>query len=425
METIQQIAKSMQEVLTEEAERLGRETGFIKRQRKLSGASFAQALVFGWLGNPHSSMEELSQSAANVGVRISRQGLDERFGPEAAHFLQRLVECTIRQVIKGEVGLPEPVAAFAGVYILDSTVIKLPAELEAEWRGCGGSSVKISVGWELGSGALEVHVHAGHEHDQRAPFQHQVLPAKTLRLADLGYFNIGVLAELDSSEVYWVSRYKVGTNLCNSAGQPLDLLACLQASSALCLEMPVQLGSQQLPCRLIAYPIDDLVCQQRHRDLADWERRHQSSATATRYALCAWDIYLTNASSDLLPAAQVRSVATLRWQLEKLFDLWKTVGGLDDWATANPWRILCEVYAKLIALVIQHWLLLTGQAHHLHRSAFHAARTIRRKAWHLAAVLPDLIALTQTLVALRDCLLAGCRIDHSASSPPTFQRFSP
>ena len=41
MEILSQVAKSMQEVLTEAADIIGRKTGFIKRLRKLSGTGIS------------------------------------------------------------------------------------------------------------------------------------------------------------------------------------------------------------------------------------------------------------------------------------------------------------------------------------------------------------------------------------------------
>jgi hypothetical protein len=47
-----------------------------------------------------------------------------------------------------------------------------------------------------------------------------------------------------------------------------------------------------------------------------------------------------------------------RWQMEMLSKLWKQYGRIDEWRTANPWRVLCELYAKLIGLLLQHWLII-------------------------------------------------------------------
>ncbi len=47
-----------------------------------------------------------------------------------------------------------------------------------------------------------------------------------------------------------------------------------------------------------------------------------------------------------------------RWQVEKLFDLWKRHGLLEETRSRKPWRVLCEVYAKLLGLLVQHWIFL-------------------------------------------------------------------
>ena len=49
MSILTQVTEGMQDILTEISDIIGRETKFIQRQRKLSGSSFVQTLVFGWL----------------------------------------------------------------------------------------------------------------------------------------------------------------------------------------------------------------------------------------------------------------------------------------------------------------------------------------------------------------------------------------
>lgn len=62
--SIAELGESLQTLLIEDADRIGRESGFIQRQRKFSGSSFAQTLLFGWQANPAASLEELCQSAS-------------------------------------------------------------------------------------------------------------------------------------------------------------------------------------------------------------------------------------------------------------------------------------------------------------------------------------------------------------------------
>ena len=53
-------------------------------------------------------------------------------------------------------------------------------------------------------------------------------------------------------------------------------------------------------------------------------------------------------------------ILRLRWQIERVFWLWKEHGFIDQWRSKKPWRILSEVYAKLAAMVIQQWLIQLG-----------------------------------------------------------------
>ncbi len=43
-----------------------------------------------------------------------------------------------------------------------------------------------------------------------------------------------------------------------------------------------------------------------------------------------------------------------RWQIELLWKLWKAHGKLDTWRSYKPKRILTEIYAKLLGLLITH-----------------------------------------------------------------------
>ena len=112
MQLTTRIAEAIQAVLTDQADDLARQTGFIKRQRKWTGSTFVQAVVFGWLADPESSLSSLNQSAATVGVTISVQGLDQRFTPKAAEFLHSVLAAAVQEVMGGGFGADSAVGAF-------------------------------------------------------------------------------------------------------------------------------------------------------------------------------------------------------------------------------------------------------------------------------------------------------------------------
>ena len=145
MEIISQVAHAMQTVFTETANQLASETGLIKRQRKLSGASFAQTLVFGWLSNPDATLEELAQTATAIGVEITPEAVFQRFTPNASQFLKRMLDSSIEQVISANPVAIEVLQRFSGVYLLDSSIVTLPNELADVWQGCGGQEKNSSA----------------------------------------------------------------------------------------------------------------------------------------------------------------------------------------------------------------------------------------------------------------------------------------
>ena len=90
--SVSQQAEVLQRILEEEARRLARETGFVERERAISGADFAQALILGWLQRPDERVEGFVQLLERREVSISASGLSQRFTPTAATFLHQVLQ---------------------------------------------------------------------------------------------------------------------------------------------------------------------------------------------------------------------------------------------------------------------------------------------------------------------------------------------
>jgi hypothetical protein len=199
------VAEAMQRVLSTKADIIAIESNFIKRERKLTGSNFVQTLVFGWLSNPESSLEELTQTAATLGVLISPQGLDQRFTPEAASFLHQVLDETVCTVISANPAAIPLLQRFNGVHIQDSSselcseakrlfIIRLPDELCDIWIGCGGtskkntsSSVKLQIRWDFSAGGIRGPIlQSGRENDRSCSLMNEPLPQQSLWIARRG-----------------------------------------------------------------------------------------------------------------------------------------------------------------------------------------------------------------------------------------------
>jgi DDE family transposase len=240
------------------------------------------------------------------------------------------------------------------------------------------------------------------------------LPPGSLRLNDLGFFNLETFRQDRACGVDFFSRYKVGTTLFLPSGERLDLVKYLRQQHRRPVDIAVLVGEQRLAVRLLALPLPPDLVRQRRRKLRQKASRKQQPVSERSLALAAWTIYLTSLPPERLRLEEAPILGTTRWQIECLFNLWKTSGRLDETRSQDPWRVWCEFYAKLLALLLQHWLTLVGCWQRLDRSLHRAAQLIRKSAFHLAFHLSDLLALT-------DALAHTCGMSKRLAHPLTFQ----
>jgi Transposase DDE domain len=418
----------MQKILGEEADGLGRETGFIQRKVKLSGSGFIQALVFGFQSEPELTYGELSQSAAMVGVKMSAQGLEQRFSKKAVQFTQKVLEEMVSAGINGEKSRIPILARFEGVYIRDSSVIELPQELKDIWEGNGGNqgataALKLQVNLNYSNGSLSGPVlQNGRDNDHTSPFQEIALPVGALELADLGYYSLDRFQEDQARGVYWISWLKTNTVVSWRDGNRIALLAWLREQSANELDIAIDLGaSHRIPCRLLIQCVPQEVADQRRRRMREEGRVKGQPVSAEKLALAAWSIIVTNVPLEILSLKEVLILMRIRWQVELLFKLWKSHAKIDEWRSKNPWRILCEIYAKLIGLILNQWIFIASLWQVPERSLFRAAKTIQKFAVALAISLTDQLRLELVLTCLQSCLMARCRQETRKKHPAAFQ----
>ena len=435
MTTIPQLTQIVQEILGPVAHRAGRESGFVQRKSKLGGAELAQTLVLGWLANPQASYEELAQTAAAVGVTITAQGLEQRLGSPAAACLLQVLSKAVTQMVHAQPIPTGLLGRFQGVYLLDSSVISLPNELADTWRGCGGghapgegsAALKIQVQWELLTGRLSaMELQAGRTADRKSTGLLADLPAGAVALADMGFFSLDRMERQTEQGSYWITRVPAGIRLITADGQSVAISAWLATQGAATqVDAMVHLGAaHKLPCRLLAVRVSRAVADERRRKLHVEARRRGEPVSRERLALADWTVYVTNMPIEQLSLEEAWVLMRVRWQIELLFKLWKSHGQIDEWRSGKCWRILCEVYAKLLGQLAQHWIILASCWGCPDRSLVKAAQTIRKHAFHIASAFGDRHQLERTLTIIQRCLAQVGRLNKRRSAPSTAQRLS-
>jgi hypothetical protein len=422
----------MQTILTDEADRAGGQTGFVQRaDAKLTGSVFTQTLVFGLGANPQASLGDLTQTTAALGVTVSPEALHQRFNRAAASTLEQVLCTAVRQVVVADPIVLPILDRFAEVVVQDSTTISLPEALVDVWHGCGNgtphagnAALKLHLALDLRSGRLRgPSLHPGREPDVAATLEAD-LPPGAVRLVDLGFWDLALLSGLRVRGVFWFSRMQAMTAVQTADGQWWQLLALLNATPDATLDLAVHLGREdQVQARLIALRAPQEVVDQRRRRLRQEAKQKGEMVSALRLALAAWSVFVTTIPPELLSVDEALILSRARWQIELLIKLWKSHGQIDLVREVQPWRVLCELYGRLLGQIVQHWLLLISCWENEARSLTKAAQTLRTHWLALAIALPRRERLVEAITTVARCIRVGCRMNRRKKHPNTYQRF--
>jgi hypothetical protein len=349
---------------TKKVQQTARETKFVRRVSELTGGIFLQAMVFTCIEHKAATLKQFAQSCLDLGVEISAQGFDERINSGSVTFMEEMFSQTIA-TFRNKQPLPLPILQqFTAINIFDSSIISLPEALADEYPGCGGNaseaSVKIQLGFEFLRGNLNhVALRPGTEPDQGYSDYLSIIGQGSLNLMDLGYFKLDNLKEIDETDAYFLSRYLHKTGLLTPDGQTIELLPLLHSRPKQAFEMPVLLGKQkkhQIPVRLIVLPLPQEVADRRRQKAKENAKRRGKTVTQEHLALLDFLIFVTNVPETMLSIPQVACLYRVRWQIELVFKLWKSYCGLRHVAKLRKERILTELYARLIGIVLTHFL---------------------------------------------------------------------
>ena len=163
------------------------------------------------------------------------------------------------------------------------------------------------------------------------------------------------------------------------------------------------------------------MADERREDLlCDAQRRQQTTSPETLW-LADWTILITDVPAKRLRFEEALVLLRERWQMELLYKLWKSEGGIDQWRTSNPWRVLCECYAKLIGALLQHWLIVLFAWQDPQRSLVKLARVVRDTSWLLMAALARQCPLGWALRLIGQRMGSGCQMNTRRKHPNSAQ----
>ncbi len=348
--------------------KLSREHNFIARIRKLSPLDFVKALIFSNESHGKLTLLDLKNDIlGSFGCQISQEAIHKKFTPGAVGFLKALLLELIAKQLPPMAGVAAP-HQFTAINIKDSTKITLPLGFHGAFPGYGSFNKKSSImniqyecnllarNWK----SFEITTVAKNDQQDSKETVGQIQPG-SLNLRDLGYITTSYLKAVKESKAFFLNRLpKIGAyHLNNGQLEQVDWERVdkeMKANGLEHKEMEVYLGKKEkIKCRMVIAPVPEKVKGERIRKAAQGGRRKKGYQLKKEYKIKAgYNIYITNVPRGLLSTWQICQAYRLRWQVELIFKMWKSNLGLGHIKPMKLERMLCQLYAKLI------WILLNN-----------------------------------------------------------------
>jgi hypothetical protein len=356
-----------------------KETGFCRRKSKLNPFVFFDLMMYDSSSAKPKSLNQLAIEALSVhDIGISKQGMDKKFSEQALAFLKHLIEKQLsvelgQQIEAGWLSL------FNRVIIKDATRFELPESYKDYLPGSGGAASKagacLQLEYDLKSGSIiDLNLTAANRPDVSDAVQVlDKVACNDLVIRDLGYFAFNSFLNISDKGAFFISRHRANAivyEMKDGKLQQLDfkiLHERMKKYQLSRIEKDVFIGNTpKIPVRMIIDLLPDAVYEQRIRKT---NRSHKSKGynSSEKFKLMSrFNLVITNVPQTVLPVDIVPILYRIRWQIELIFKIWKSVIGIHHNRIMKYTRWLCILHFKLLLMIV-NWNIVMGKRNHIYK----------------------------------------------------------
>ncbi len=332
-----------------------KETGLIKRERKIEAFVMLWTLVFSFGAHLPRNLANMKRKY----VKASRKEIAEsswymRFTPELVEFLKVCVTHAIEQLASEQSKvLSEKLAKFKDVLIQDSTIIRLHKSLAKKWPAARSKTVAagIKVGMLVSAVAnspKSIGIYAESTNELKTLRIGPWIKDRIL-LIDLGFYKHQLFAKIKKNDGYFVSRLKG-----NADPLIIDVYNACPGNS---IDVKGKYVSEILP--KLKRQVLDVEVEISFKK-PNYNGKSKTRIDTERFRLVAiynideekYHVYLTNISYDDLSPEDVAKLYGARWDIELIFKELKSRYDLDVVNTKNPQIVEAYIWIAILTLFI-------------------------------------------------------------------------
>jgi Transposase DDE domain len=364
-----QINHLLEELFDEETlQKQSLDTHFvIRKTSQLTGRMFLLLNTIELVNYPKNSLQDqclwLNE---HFGVEFKKQSLDERYNTHSVSFLKRCFENLLSQWFIKE--KPQGLTTtFNRILLRDSSTWQLPPSLSTFYPSKNssktGASIKIDYCVNYLDGKMEQLVlESGRVPDSKINTEYMPsYQTNDLIVNDLAYWNYKAFKSYDKIGAYFVSRLKTDASLFDLKTNESIVLADVLPKGDSMISFDCSLAHPQthkggIPVRVCIEKVPQSVREQRLEKLQKKAKSQNWNLSELRIELCGYNLYVTNASQKQLPSSLIRLVYGIRWQIELIFKIWKSIFEIDQVKPMSIFRFECMLYGRLILILISNQL---------------------------------------------------------------------
>ncbi len=334
-------------------EHAAKETGLIKRERKVTAVEMFWVLVNSYgvrLARNLAYIKRNYEKASNK--KLSDSSWYERFTPELVSFLKLCVTHGIEQLaLEQTKALNQKIAKFQDVLIQDSTIIRLHKSLAKKFPAARSRTVAAGVKVSLLVSAVanspkSISIHAESANELKTLRIGQWIKDRIL-LIDLGFYKHQLFARIKENGGYFVSRLKGNAdplivdvhNTCR--GNSIDVKGKYISEILPKLKRQVLDVEVEVSFKRRKYNGKERLDTEQFRLVAVFNEDEEK-----------YHVYLTNISKDVLEAEDVAKLYGARWDIELIFKELKSRYALDVVNTRNTQIIEAYIWISILTLFV-------------------------------------------------------------------------
>jgi len=334
-------------------QKTAKETGLIKRERKINPILLFWTLVLGIGVGAQRTLAGLKRDYEDrAGDTLGMSSFYERFSPELVKFFH---QCAIHGIeflaqTPGRI-LKTKLDGFKDLIIVDSTIIRLNAKLAKKWPATRtrkvAAGIKVStIISAVADGPKKIRIFGERTHDIKTITIGPWVKDRIM-LLDLGFFKYQLFDRITRNGGFFVSRLK-------STADPIvtSVNRVWRGNSIDVVGLPV---SEFLPrLKRTVFDADVEISFKRRSYL-----NHKTPKTDKFRMVCVYNeeeqkyhTYLTNIPADRLDAEDIAVLYRARWEIELTFKELKGLYRLDQMPTANPDAIEALIWVAIITMLV-------------------------------------------------------------------------